>query len=167
MYTINYATMTCIYMFLLQVLLPYLLYGFSFLFISSLPVGHTVLESLLESFYPVYLLEQPMEGSLACYSSEALISHHCMCKFLAFFFPHSYLKMWQPNIFSFLTNLYPGTYALIGAASFLGGVVRMTISLTAILIESTNELSLGLPVMISILVRLFLPTSLPLSHMLD
>ena len=43
----------------------------------------------------------------------------------------------------------------------------MTISLTAILIESTNELSLGLPVMISILVRLFLPTSLPLSHMLD
>ena len=66
---------------------------------------------------------------------------------------YSYLKIWQPNVFSFLTNLYPGTYALIGAASFLGGVVRMTISLTAILIESTNELSLGLPVMISILVR--------------
>ena len=65
---------------------------------------------------------------------------------------YSYLKMWQPNIFGFLTNLYPGTYALIGAASFLGGVVRMTISLTAILIESTNELSLGLPIMISILV---------------
>lgn len=69
------------------------------------------------------------------------------------FLPCRYLKMWQPNIFSFLTNLYPGTYALIGAASFLGGVVRMTISLTAILIESTNELSLGLPIMISILVH--------------
>ena len=65
----------------------------------------------------------------------------------------SYLQMWQPNTFGFLTNLYPGTYALIGAASFLGGVVRMTISLTAILIESTNEISLGLPIMLSILVR--------------
>ena len=60
--------------------------------------------------------------------------------------------MWHPNTFGFLTNLYPGTYALIGAASFLGGVVRMTISLTAILIESTNEVSLGLPIMLSILV---------------
>lgn len=65
----------------------------------------------------------------------------------------SYLKMWHPTVFGFLTNLYPGTYALIGAASFLGGVVRMTISLTAILIESTNELSLGLPIMLAILVR--------------
>lgn len=78
-----------------------------------------------------------------------------MCKFDYFSIPllYSYLKVWQPSVFSFLTNLYPGTYALIGAASFLGGVVRMTISLTAILIESTNELSLGLPIMISILVR--------------
>ena len=67
-----------------------------------------------------------------------------------------YLKEWHPNEFDFLTNLYPGTYALIGAASFLGGVVRMTISLTAILIESTNELSLGLPIMLAILVCLLL-----------
>ena len=62
--------------------------------------------------------------------------------------------MWHPHVFGFLTNLYPGTYALIGAASFLGGVVRMTISLTAILIESTNEISLGLPIMLSILVHM-------------
>ena len=72
--------------------------------------------------------------------------------------PCSYLKIWRPSIFGFLTNLYPGTYALIGAASFLGGVVRMTISLTAILIESTNELSLGLPVMLSILVCVHIAT---------
>ena len=53
---------------------------------------------------------------------------------------------------SFLTNLYPGTYALIGAASFLGGVVRMTISLTVILIESTNEIDYGLPIMLTLMV---------------
>ena len=58
----------------------------------------------------------------------------------------------RPDIFGFLVNIYPGTYALIGAASFLGGVVRMTISLTVILIESTNEISLGLPIMLSLLV---------------
>ncbi len=53
----------------------------------------------------------------------------------------------------FLNNLYPGTYALIGAASFLGGVVRMTISLTVILIESTNEIDYGLPIMLTLMVR--------------
>jgi len=43
--------------------------------------------------------------------------------------------------------IYPGTYALVGAAAFLGGVVRMTISLTCILLEATNEISYGLPIM--------------------
>ena len=57
-----------------------------------------------------------------------------------------------PHI-QFLTNLYPGTYALIGAASFLGGVVRMTISLTVILIESTNEIDYGLPIMLTLMVQ--------------
>jgi CBS domain-containing protein len=50
------------------------------------------------------------------------------------------------------SKTYLGTYALIGAASFLGGVVRMTISLTVILIESTDEISLGLPLMVSLMV---------------
>jgi chloride channel 7 len=35
-------------------------------------------------------------------------------------------------------ELDPGTYALIGASSFMGGVTRMTISLTVILLEITN-----------------------------
>ncbi|EFN81286.1 H(+)/Cl(-) exchange transporter 7 [Harpegnathos saltator] len=52
-------------------------------------------------------------------------------------------KLW-PNC----VVLDPGKYALLGAAAQLGGVVRMTISLTAILIEATQGISFGLPVII-------------------
>ncbi|XP_064610482.1 LOW QUALITY PROTEIN: H(+)/Cl(-) exchange transporter 6-like [Liolophura sinensis] len=55
------------------------------------------------------------------------------------------------NVFGY-HDVYSGTFALVGAAAFLGGVVRMTISLTVILIESTNEISYGLPIMIVLMV---------------
>ncbi len=48
--------------------------------------------------------------------------------------------------------IYPGTFALIGAASFLGGVVRMTVSLTVILIESTGQIEYGLPLLVVLMV---------------
>lgn len=48
-------------------------------------------------------------------------------------------------------SIYAGTFALIGAASFLGGVVRMTVSLTVILIESTDEIEYGLPLLIALM----------------
>ncbi|XP_011503204.1 PREDICTED: H(+)/Cl(-) exchange transporter 7 [Ceratosolen solmsi marchali] len=46
------------------------------------------------------------------------------------------------------TFVDPGKYALLGAAAQLGGVVRMTISLTTILIEATQGISFGLPIII-------------------
>ena len=73
----------------------------------------------------------------------------CVCVFCHF----SYLAKASPYHFGWLIRLYPGTYALIGAASFLGGVVRMTISLTVILIETTNEIEYGLPIMLTLMVR--------------
>merc|ERR1712100_911482 len=46
----------------------------------------------------------------------------------------------------------PGIYSMIGAASVLGGVCRVTISLVVIMLELTNSLTLVVPFMLAILI---------------
>jgi len=51
-----------------------------------------------------------------------------------------------------LLKIQPGTFALLGSAAMLGGIFRTPISLTAILIETTNDVVYGLPLMITLMV---------------
>uniref|UniRef100_A0A0N4ZQ14 Chloride channel protein n=1 Tax=Parastrongyloides trichosuri TaxID=131310 RepID=A0A0N4ZQ14_PARTI len=55
-------------------------------------------------------------------------------------------------LFPNLTGIDPGKYALAGAAAMLGGVVRMTISLTAIIVEATKDITFGLPIMLVLMI---------------
>ncbi len=45
----------------------------------------------------------------------------------------------------------PGTYSLIGSAAMLGGMARMTISLTVILIEATADIKYAFPLMLTLM----------------
>lgn len=57
-----------------------------------------------------------------------------------------YILPYTPN------DVSPGIFALVGAAAFLAGVSRMTISLAVIMFELTGELSYVVPHMLAILV---------------
>jgi chloride channel 7 len=54
------------------------------------------------------------------------------------------------TILGHISNLDPGLFALLGAASFLGGTMRMTVSVCVILLELTNDL-LMLPLVMLVL----------------
>ncbi|KAF8022997.1 hypothetical protein BT93_F0492 [Corymbia citriodora subsp. variegata] len=56
------------------------------------------------------------------------------------------------RLFESISQLDAGLYALLGAASFLGGTMRMTVSLCVILLELTNDLLLLPLVMLVLLV---------------
>lgn len=42
-------------------------------------------------------------------------------------------------------------FAIVGAAAMLGGVTRMTISLTVILMEAIGNITFGLPIMVTVM----------------
>jgi chloride channel 7 len=48
-----------------------------------------------------------------------------------------------------------GTFALIGAAGGLGGMARMTISLTVILLEATGDIQYIVPLMLTVMFARF------------
>jgi H+/Cl- antiporter ClcA len=54
-------------------------------------------------------------------------------------------------VHTFKPSANVGVYALVGAASFLGGVVRMTISLTVIMVEATDNVIFSFPIMLALL----------------
>lgn len=67
------------------------------------------------------------------------------------------LQKTYPNALVFLkcepdvSCVTPGTYAIIGAASALGGVTRMTVSIVVIMFELTGALTYVLPIMIAVM----------------
>ncbi|PYI08283.1 voltage-gated chloride channel [Aspergillus sclerotiicarbonarius CBS 121057] len=69
-------------------------------------------------------------------------------------------RMWQeayPNFFLFskcepdIPCVTPGIYAIIGAASALGGATRMTVSIVVIMFELTGALTYVIPIMIAVM----------------
>ncbi|KAK9361507.1 chloride channel [Lipomyces starkeyi] len=71
------------------------------------------------------------------------------------------IEVWQkhhPDFFLFDTCLpdlpciTPGVYAIVGAASALGGATRLTVSLVVIMFELTGALTYVLPIMIAVMV---------------
>lgn len=71
------------------------------------------------------------------------------------------VEIWQgnhPNALIFRgcepdkSCITPGTYAIIGAASALGGVTRMTVSIVVIMFELTGALTYVLPIMIAVMI---------------
>eukprot|EP01083_Nonionella_stella_P000023 54_1 len=58
---------------------------------------------------------------------------------------------WELIVMGNTTSTMLNTYALIGASALLGGSTRMTISLTAIIMEITNDIYYLLPIMLVIM----------------
>ncbi|XP_073241792.1 chloride channel protein C-like [Porites lutea] len=95
---------------------------------------------------------------LACWSAGTAISSGLVVPML--FIGGTYGRIIgraMVDMFGFHSTGYwawmdPGAFALIGAASFFGGVSRLTMSLTVIMMEITNDIQFLLPIMVAIMV---------------
>ena len=65
--------------------------------------------------------------------------------------PCSYLRANSQIQSLFLPSIFPGAMALIGSVSFFGGVTRLTMSLTVIMVEMTNDIQFLLLIMVAVL----------------
>ncbi|CBY13398.1 unnamed protein product [Oikopleura dioica] len=116
-------------------------------------------EGLLYYFIPYFLL--------ACWTSTASLSVGLVMPMLTigalygrmigellviWFGEHFYYGEKYSDASDYKAWMDPGAIALIGAASFFAGVSRLTISLTVIMIEITNDVTMLLPIMTAIMV---------------
>ncbi|CAI6251277.1 unnamed protein product [Periconia digitata] len=66
-----------------------------------------------------------------------------------------------------ITSISPGIFAMVGAAAFLAGVSRMTISLAVIMFELTGQLEYVVPHMVAILVAKWVADSISSESVYD
>ncbi|XP_055619852.1 H(+)/Cl(-) exchange transporter 7 isoform X2 [Toxorhynchites rutilus septentrionalis] len=108
------------------------------------PGSHKILTLMIFVliYYPLSCVTYGLSVSLGIFIPTLLVGAawgRLTASFLVLVFPAS-------NIF-----VSPGKYALIGAAAQLGGVVRMTLSLSVILLETTGNISFVLPITITLM----------------
>jgi chloride channel 7 len=87
----------------------------------------------------------------ACYTAGSAITAGLLIPMMIFGaafgrFVGLILKMILPVL-----AIDPGTYAVVGAGAATGGITRMTISLTVIMLEITNDLNYLFPLMLAII----------------
>lgn len=125
------------------------------------PASHQLLTLLVFVFiyYPLSCITYGLSVSLGIFIPTLLVGAawgRVVSTCLWLIFPHAviyFLKLVISLILKhFITSktfIHPSKYALIGAAAQLGGVMRMTLSLTAILIETTGNVSFALPLIVT------------------
>lgn len=93
-------------------------------------------------YYPLSCITYGLSVSLGIFIPTLLVGAawgRLTASFVVLVFP-------EASIF-----VHPGKYALIGAAAQLGGVVRMTLSLSVIILETTGNIGFVLPIILTVM----------------
>lgn len=108
------------------------------------PGSHTILTLavFVLIYYPLSCITYGLSVSLGIFIPTLLVGAawgRLVASFVVLAFPAASVFM------------SPGKYALIGAAAQLGGIVRMTLSLSVILLETTGNIAFVLPIIITLM----------------